>query len=125
MLLQLFSPLYPFECLFLACPRSSRSSHSSRSSRAHTLSLLLLLSFMFLQITNYKKKISRLAVDCMPSANESGGVGVGVSSGKVGVGMLKTKEPFCVEVELETFVLLHSILMFVKKGVCRNQKLER
>ena len=55
----------------------------------------------------------------MPSANESGGVGVGVS-GKVGVGMLKTKEPFCVEVEWETFILLHSILSFVKRGVCKK-----
>ncbi len=56
----------------------------------------------------------------MPSANESGGVGVGVS-GKVYLTrhMLRVKEPFCVEVELETFTLLHSILSYAQSEVFR------
>lgn len=63
----------------------------------------------------------------MPSASESGGIGVGVS-GKPGFTvtrhMLKTKEPFCVEVEWETFISLHSILSYVKGQISSINKAE-
>ncbi len=52
----------------------------------------------------------------MPSPSETGGVGVVVSGAARRV--LRTKEPFCVEVEWETFDVLYSILKYSQEEVC-------